>query len=182
MNKRKIGFFISVLSIVIIGLVFFYSKKNDNININSPHADWNDHYSDFKSMVSSADLVIKGKKVDFYTEQRSDLIFTKQIIEIEKIYKGDADKNSRIEILQTGGKLNDITTSPFAEAPLLDKNSNYLLLLKKSKEGHYLILGGYQGVGLIKNDNVIFNASNTEITEELENKNINYIESVLAGE
>jgi hypothetical protein len=180
MNKRKIALLVTVFSMIIIGFVLFTSKKDDNKIINSASADWIDHYNDFNSMASAADLIIKGKKVDSYPEQRADLIFTKQVIEIKKIYKGDLNIGDKIEILQTGGTINNITTLPIEEAQLLDNNGNYLLLLRKSSEGHYLILGGYQGVGLIKDDeNVIFNDANTEFTNDLKSKKLKDIEEVL---
>jgi hypothetical protein len=183
MNKKKIGLLVTIFSMIIFGFVFFSFKKEDNKIINNISADWIDHYSDFNSMASAADLIIKGKKVDSYQEQRVDLIFTKQIIEIRKIYKGELNVDDKIEILQTGGTLNNITTLPFEEAQLLDNNCNYLLLLRKTSEGHYLILGGYQGVGLINdNENVVFNDANTEISSELKTKKLKDLEEILTNE
>ena len=143
MNKKKIGLLVIAFSLILIGSVFFISKQNDNKIINNASADWVDHFNDFNSMTRAADLIIKGKKVDSYQEQRVDLIFTKQIIEIKKIYKGDLNIDDKIEILQTGGTLNNITTLPIDEDQLLDNKGNYLLLLRKSSEGHYLILGAF---------------------------------------
>jgi len=152
-------------------------KNKENIKItNSPHADWIDYYENFDSLIKDADIVIQGKKIDSYAEQRVDLIFTKEVIEINKVYQGDVNIGDKIEILQTGGILNGIETEPFSEAPLLEDDGQYLLLLQYTKEGHYLILGGYQGIGLIEDNQVKFNSENIIISNDLIGKDINSIE------
>ena len=182
MSKKKIivGLLVTAFSVLIIFFALSNIKKNDqNMTINKAFADWSNHYTDFNDMENAADLIIKGDVIDSYTEQRVDLIFTKQSIEISEMYKGNLKIGDKIEVLQTGGTLNNITTPPFEEAPLLEKGSDYLLLLQYTPEGHYLILGGYQGVGLVKDDNIVFNSSNDEISQEFKDKKFNDVENIL---
>ncbi|MDR1131113.1 MAG: hypothetical protein LBL15_01695 [Oscillospiraceae bacterium] len=83
-------------------------------------ADWKNHFEGLTGMLKGTDLVIKGKVVDAYTEQRVDMVFTKQVIEIEKAYGGSIKAGDRITLLQTGGERNGIYTRPFDEDPLLN--------------------------------------------------------------
>lgn len=181
MNKAKI--IIMIFSLVLVSGIIYFSLPNKtnstNKITNTAHADWTEHFLDLKSLAKSSDLIITGKKIDSYAEQRVDLIFTKEVIEVNKVYSGIIAKGDKIEILQTGGTLNGIETKPFEEAPLLDKNGDYLLFLRLTSEGHYLILGGYQGVGLIKNDKIILNEHNSKMTE-LNDKNITDLEKLIS--
>lgn len=186
MNKKVISIAgIVLVFILVVGTVYFVktnSQKDDvEINSNGAFMDWVDNYSNVQELYDSADLVIKGKKVDSYTEQRVNMIFTNQIIEVNKIYKGDLGKGDKIEVLQTGGKLNNITTAPANEAPLLENKANYLLFLEKTESGYYLIMGGFQGVAMIKNDKVQFNVSYDSIAKELKDKTLPEIEKILTN-
>lgn len=107
------------------------------------------------------------------------MVFTKQIAEIDKVYYGSLNVGDKIEILQTGGVYENIETSPIMEAPLLDKKGEYLLFLRYTKEGHYLILGGYQGVGLIHMNKIKFNEANSKMSKELKDKSMTKLEELI---
>jgi hypothetical protein len=128
--------------------------------------DWADHFDSLQSMIKGTNIVIKGKVVASYTEQRVDMIFTKQVIQVTKVYGGAIKVGDRIELLQTGGTMNGASTTPFKEAPLLNKSDEYLLFLEHTSEGHYLIVGGYQGRADIQNRKVVFSPYNNEISKE----------------
>jgi hypothetical protein len=182
MDKSKIKVIAILFSLVLVaGIVYYNIPSKSDKTINTADADWTEHFEDFSSLKENSDLIIKGKKVDSYTEQRVDLVFTKEIIEVNKVYSGEIKEGSKIEILQTGGTLNDIVTEPIEEAPILDKGGNYLLFLKSTPEGHYLILGGYQGVGLIKDNKIKFNKHNEKISNELKDKSLKDIENILVN-
>lgn len=140
------------------------------------HADWNEHFATDKDLIESSDLIVKGKVIDSYCEKRYDVVFTKQVIEVSKILKGKINSNEQIEILQTGGELDNIKTPVIKEAPLLDKNGTYLLMLRKTDEGHYLLMGGYQGVGKIIKNTLVFSKEQKDIFKGLDNKDITYVE------
>jgi hypothetical protein len=182
MKKTKIKIISILFSLILVaGIIYFNIPNNDDKITNTAEADWTEHFEDFNNLYKSSDLIIKGKKVDSYTEQIVDLVFTKEVIEINKVYYGNLEKGSKIEILQTGGTYNNIKTEAFEEAPILDNNGNYLMFLRETPEGHYLILGGYQGVGLIKNNKVIFNKHNEKIAKDLKDKDLNDIEKLITN-
>ena len=104
--------------------------------------DWTSHYNQTSDMVNHADLIVVGKVVDSYTEQRSDMIFTKQVIQATEVYQGEIQTGDRFELLQTGGEMNGIHTPEIAEIPLMKQGQKYLLMLQKTEDGYYLILGG----------------------------------------
>lgn len=183
MSKSKFKVVVIILSMVIItGIIYIINTPHNNEKrVNTAHADWVEHYKDFNSLKENSDLIITGKKVDSYTEKRVDMIFTKEIIQIDKVYYGDLEEDTKIEILQTGGTMDNIETKPLEEAPILDDNGEYLLFLRSTEEDHYLILGRYQGVGQIKNGKVVFYKHNTEISKELKGKSLYDIEELITN-
>lgn len=152
-----------------------------NMNDKKPKsfASWINHYQSASEMTQKADLIIKGKLIDESTEKRVNLIFTKAVIEVSKVYKGDIKENDTVIVLQTGGEMNGEKTEPFEEAPLLKNDGEHILFLESTSEGHYLIAGGYQGVGKIKNGKVVFNAPDDEATKEFKNKNLTEVEKLI---
>lgn len=187
-NRKTIGIICILLSLLIItGLIYTKDKleksNNDNTIKNSASASWHECYGTLNEMVDAADIIIQGKSIDSYAEQlTTDLIATNEIVEVTKVYQGDVKKGDKVEILQTGGELNNIRTATIENAPLLTKGGNYLLLLRKSTDGleNYLILGGYQGILKIqKNGSLKFNTENDPIAQEFHNKEITEFEEIL---
>lgn len=60
----------------------------------------------------------------------------------------------------------------------MEKKGDYLFFLKYTSEGHYLILGGYQGVGHIKNNKLDFNVEDN-VSKELLGKSIVEVEEMI---
>lgn len=194
-NKMKNMLLLLVIVIITftgVGVILhFYQNDNDLKLLARPQADWVSHYETIDALVENSDIIILGEKHGSYTEQRISMIFTKELIQIEEVYKGEeiiddeiVDNEiigEEIEILQTGGEMNNITTLPFAEAPLLEEDIEYLLFLDKTSEGYYLIMGGYQGVGTIVNGNVLFSDANIEIANSVENNSLEELEIMLRG-
>ncbi|MDR1116639.1 MAG: matrixin family metalloprotease [Oscillospiraceae bacterium] len=112
-------------------------------------ATWSEMYSSNDEMLSAADIVVIGEVVSQTLQQRHDLIFTLQNIEITEILEGSTD-SSMVSVLQTGGNFNGIYTPPISEAPLLDIGDTYVLALSYVESDvygeYYIIMGGYQGV------------------------------------
>lgn len=188
MKNKKNVVIICFLFLVLFLAVFFYtndalkkSKVNTESAGNTASASWHDHYENVDELIKAADIIIHGKQIDSYTVQIVDMIFTKEVIEVEKVYQGDVLKGDKIEVIQTGGEMNNISTAPIEDAPLLEKNGGYFLALKKSTEGSYTILGGFQGVAEIQgNDKLKFNNENDEIALEFKNESFAEIEGTLA--
>jgi GntR family transcriptional regulator len=99
MNKKLLT--ISLCAVILItiaitvNLIQVSDKPTNNQNLS--HADWKDHYNNITDLTKAADLIIKGKKVDSYNEQRVDMIFTKEVIEIKRLRLVD-DKPLALEI------------------------------------------------------------------------------------
>lgn len=150
----------------------------NNTNVKS-NASWVDHYSNIDSMSNKADLIIVGKITDSKPEKRFDVVFTKQIVTIEKNIKGNKSKGSTVEVLQTGGQLGNTITPEIIDAPLFQKNDKLLLFLNTTDEGPYLVLGGYQGVGKIVNNKIKVNVEEDEIGKTLKDKDVGEIERAI---
>ncbi|HYE09871.1 MAG TPA: hypothetical protein VEF53_06810 [Patescibacteria group bacterium] len=178
--RKNIIFGILIL-IIATSIVGCSSKvaMDTNDNAGKAFASWVNHYDNASDMIHKADLIVKGKLVDEMTEKRVDLIFTKAVIEVSKVYKGDIKENDTVTILQTGGEMNGEKTEPFDDAPLLKNDGEYILFLTHTSEGHYLIAGGYQGAGKIKNSKVVFNVPDDEATKEFKNKSIVEVENLI---
>lgn len=127
-------------------------------------------------MEKNADVVITGTLSSHKTELRTDVVFTLNCIKIESIIKtnNNISVDQTIQILQTGGTYDNFTTPAFCDCPLLQYKKEYKLYLKyinktESYDDYYLILGGYQGVAILENDeltpisdsNNLFNTNNT---------------------
>lgn len=176
MTRKKVMIFLSLVT-VMVSLGFFYKMENNSPILSQKQvvkadADWVDHYNDLSSMVNKADVVVIGKVIGSKLEKRVDLIFTKQDIAIEKSLKGNLTKGDIIEVLQTGGELDGIKTPEIYDTPLFKKNDKLLLFLSKSSEGHYLVLGGYQGKGKIVNNQIMVEDDQDKVGKELKDKNI----------
>lgn len=155
MKKRQHDFSLGLSFLVCLAVLVFSTScsapANDpNASASTAHADWTEHYESMEEMIDAADLILTGTVSASTPEQRVDLIFTQQTIQIDTCIKGEANAGDCVNVLQTGGTLGDITTTPFAECPLFSTGDTMLLFLHKTNEGHYLVLGGYQGAGTIE--------------------------------
>jgi hypothetical protein len=186
-NRKTTGVICILLTLlIIVGFICTKDKleKNNNTTMkNSASASWHECYGTLNDMVDAADIIIQGNSIDSYAEQlTTDLIATNEIIEVKKVYQGNVKEGDRIEVLQTGGELNNIRTAPIEDAPLLTKGADYLLLLRKSTDGlgNYLILGGFQGIlEMQKNGSIKFNNENDPIAQEFRDNDITEFEEIL---
>lgn len=139
-----------ILAITLVLSVCVFASCAAN-NMSSSSGSWHSHYDTAEEMMEEADLIITGVMVDSYTELRIDTVCTRNIIEVMEVYSGDIQVGDTIEVLQTGGKYENVTTPAFSEIPLLEYDKEYALVLRLSDPDeqygqYYLIMGGYQGV------------------------------------
>lgn len=189
-----IGLGIFILSILSIYSYKYSNDKSTNevqnkVSINKTadelpkqsFADWKNNFHSEDEIIKAADLIIMGNVINSYTEKRKSIVITKYVIKANKIFKGDIDQKQEIELLQTGGQIEDLITYPIEGSPTINKNQSYLFLLERTNEGHYLILGGYQGIGKINNNKLIFD-KNTRISySKLDNNNVSEINQNING-
>lgn len=147
-----------ILVIFLALLITSSSISSNNVMLNDhSHVTWKKTYNTESELIAASDLVITGTVIGQYQEQRANLIFTKSIIQIDHIFKGSS-AGSTIEVLQTGGSYNGITTKAIEGADLLQVNKVYQLALTLTEPDdifgqYYLITGGFQGVSSISNQN-----------------------------
>ena len=153
MKKRFAIVVLTTLTIALVGMFLvprFFPETITPTNSQSasPEALWIESYSDLQSMVQSSDSIIVGEVIDSKSFLRVDLVFTLQRIKITEVLKGEVKPGEIIDVLQTGGYIEeeDIKTPPFREDPLLERNSVQILFLQHSvTDPWWLIVGGYQG-------------------------------------
>lgn len=130
----------------------YVNKINDLSSNQTTDASWDKSYEDLESLITSSDLIVTGKVINLIPEKRIDLVFTKEVVEIRKVLKGDVKKGDTVEVLFTGGEIDNTVTASIEDAPLMDLKNQYVLFLELTPEGHYLVSGGFQGYSKIVND------------------------------
>lgn len=96
-----------------------------------------------KELKDKALFIVKGVPVQVTDEYmvEGDIPFTEYEFKVDKVYKGDkAIQSTAIKVLQDGNELNE-----FIDHPLMELNKEYLLFLKKSSDGHLIMVGGPNG-------------------------------------
>lgn len=177
---KKIILGVSVLTLF-FSSAFFLNSRNQITN--SVSATWTDNYDDINELTISSDIIIKGQLVSSNTQLRKDLVFTMNKVKVTEVISGDVAVGDIIDILQTGGTYKNITTQPIEDAPLLEKESSYLLYLSltdkdKTYGQYYLISGGYQGITKVdKKENVTPATKNNRLFYN-KNYDINDIENI----
>lgn len=180
MNKKR--FILLSLGLVLIFAVLLINNSPKKVITNPGNADWTDYYEDEKALVNGSELICVGTVTKSKSELRNDLVFTQYSIKIDEIQKNGEGINKlkgnhpTIKVLLTGGEYQNFKTNPFEECPLLEEGEQYLLFLKHSQEGHYLISGGYQGIATIENNIISFRNNNSKKKyKDLEMKSIDNI-------
>ena len=106
----------------------------------------------FEELVAASDVMLIGQVVAQYPEVRHDLVFTYSRVQVSEVIDGTVVGNqTQIEVLQTGGTANGITSPALADEPLMNIGENYLLCLTFSPadeqyQAYYLPTGGGQGI------------------------------------
>lgn len=169
--------------LIIIGIIVTYSvAQNSATNKDrGTEASWINYYENLESLVGASELIVVGEVIESVPEKRVNLIFTMQKIKIDRYIKGEAVDNDSIRVLQTGGELDGQTTRTFTGTPLFDKKQKYILFLEYTPEGHYLVMGGYQGVGKLKNEIIVLTSEQEKdvLGQKMKNMTINDIQKII---
>ncbi|HHX72876.1 MAG TPA: hypothetical protein GX701_08140 [Clostridiales bacterium] len=139
---------LAIMLLILVGSSLYFKPAENEMPMGA-HASWVDHYYSPEEMVEKSDLILTGKVVRSEPELRIDLVITRHYIEIDRLIKGTVEEKELVPVVQTGGSIGIHTTQAFADAPLFQKGESFLLFLKATDEGHYLVMGGYQGAGKI---------------------------------
>jgi len=172
--KKKILYAPAVMVVVVLiavsAILIYnaYSIHSDTQRLDIPqsHASWAEHYYSVESLIKASDLIVTGTVVGAEVENRHGLLFTNQEIHIEKVYQGDVRVGDSIRVLQTGGVMDGFESGTFLESPLFEIGDFNLMFLRYTDEGHFLVMGGYQGLGRIDKDSISFAVSDDVIAQE----------------
>ena len=169
---------IAFLSLV---LVFGLLGCSSIVKSKQPDPDWVDSYASVEEMAEASDVIILAEVAKQTTQIRTDVVFTMSESKILKTYKPSDKPYSKIEVLQTGGKSGNLVTDPIEGVLMLQKDKTYLLFLKETDEGHYLIMGGIQGAAWVFDQFIYFPDNNAFEDNPLDRLSIDQIESVLSN-
>lgn len=159
--NRKLVFRVLLVSLIVAVSALNIIGKLTTEQIKVPataSASWNEHYDTMADLINRSELIVLGSVVDSIPEKRVDLIFTKQVIRIDKVGNGTGfNVGDTIQVLQTGGYMNGEITEAFYDDPLFTKGSQHLLFLRKTRDntGLYVKLGGFQGRAEVGKDGVL---------------------------
>ena len=134
------------------------------------HASWHKNYTTIKQLKVASDLIgvvqVKEKVYD-----RIDKIpITKTTVVVKRVVKGCKIAQEK-EIIMTGGIYNGHYYE-IEDAPLLEKEQEYLIFAQKNNDGTYSILSGAQG-------RMLYNSQakqiiSTDVAQKLHMKGISY--------
>jgi Na+-transporting methylmalonyl-CoA/oxaloacetate decarboxylase gamma subunit len=167
-NKKFVVVLLIILAFAAIGISIFVSRtnasaaKDNNVNM---HLDLRENFTSIKSLHDSAQLIAKVKIEGSTSYEYGNVIFTLSKADIKKVYKGDLDKNSVINILETGGTGNDGLEYLSDGNTVFAPGDEAVVYLEKYigpvAEDSYVIKGVYQGKFKVKGDRLL-PASETE--------------------
>lgn len=146
LNKNKIifGLFIALC----LSALLIYLSNIPLLTFNS-HGELSESFSTVDELKQKAEVIVEVNISDAKAKKYNDVVFTLSSAEVKKIYKGDLQKKTYLNILETGGVHNNIEHT-FEGEKTLKKQDNAILFLKKyngpiTNEEAYVILGMYQG-------------------------------------
>jgi hypothetical protein len=172
-STKKFGIIAIILVVILASCGFILFKVSESSeNISSTSVEWRSHYDTVEEMAEDADVIILGKVVSTYTEERYDIVFTRDVIKVTSVISGDVQVGDSIEVLQTGGEHDGKTTSVPSDLPLLKKKKEYAMFLELTDPNeqygqYYLVMGGYQGIAKVTRKGF----------ESLADKNDEFVES-----
>lgn len=149
------------ISIAVLTIIFcnlpnknsYMDKLNSMENTSSASMEF--YAETLDELNNLSDLIIEGKVVDYKPKLREGgYVVTNETVEVKKVIKGNVFEGDKINVVFFGGELNEMTTPPFKDCPIMDMRGNYMLYLKTNDGVNYFIVGGNQGFGLIKNNKI----------------------------
>jgi hypothetical protein len=152
--KKKVIFSVVLTGVILVGGVLWFEKSNavseEPKRGSATYVSWTELFSSVDEMEEASDIGIIGVLSESVPEVRENVVFTRNIVEVKEVYSGDVQVGDYVEVLQTGGTYENISTPAFSEIPLMEPDKEYALFLKETEPHeeygqYYLIAGGYQG-------------------------------------
>ena len=173
-KKYLIGIVTSLL--LIFTCVVLYNQIGSNkISYNSElpfggYGTWTDGNYSINQLSNKSDLIVEGKVIKSTPKMSDIIVLTYHDIKIQKCFKGNKKANDIIQIVQTGGILNNKITQQLYDDPLLEQDSNCFLFLKNTKDG-YAVLGGFEGIVRMQGNNTNIIVPQDKIGQTFKDKN-----------
>lgn len=136
-----------ILAVLALSTSVFATDDSGNV-AHSAHALWTESFDSAAEMAQSANVVAIGTVSSQQAETRCNLVFTRSTITLDQLYSG-AVQDDCLQVVQTGGTLDDLYTPEFDDAPLMELGQAYVLFLKHVDDPdygeYYRILSGGTG-------------------------------------
>lgn len=156
MNKKRI-LLVSFLTTVILGTVLFIKTSNFPVFSQEIGVSVVEEYTQVENLKSDSDYIVDAKVLETESFLYEGLPFTLSKLKIKETFKSEFKKNDVINVLETGGVI-DNTEYTVEHDKNLKKNSDVVLYLyeyegpiKKDIE-KYVVTGLYQGKFQHEND------------------------------
>ncbi len=198
--KKQLGIMVLVaLAIVVVAALLVSFPNLTSNTLSEPvvvqedtgrivaFASWAKINKDLPSLIRDSELIIIGEVIESKPFLRIDMVFTLQTVRVQKVLKGEVKPGDVVEILQTGGSLEDegIERPPFREDPLFELGSTHLLFLyRSSTDPWWLITGGFQGRAEVRGGQLQIVEQVVELEDpvglELHNRSLSQIETLVS--
>lgn len=142
----------TIITMSFLTLVFIIALKLTNIPIYTQNfgASLNTSYEDVDKLIQDADIIVdvEIKKNEYF--EYENVPFTLSNAIVAEVHKGNIENQETINILETGGVINNVEHT-FENEKVMKKKENAVVFLRayegpiKPEEKKYVILGVYQG-------------------------------------
>lgn len=163
---KKRSYIIITLTFILIGLLIWVKISNIPVITNEFGATLSNSYSEVEDLKDAAEIIAEVKINSNEYIQYSETPFTLSNAEIKKLHKGELDGQKSINILETGGVVDNVEYAFEGEKVLKKKEKAIVFLEKyegpiKSEIDKYVIIGVYEGKYKIdnKDSNVLSTSS-----------------------
>lgn len=185
MKRKSIFIGLVCISVLITGVLIFANQKKSiqKLTINGDYPE----YGSLESLVDRADTIIKGKIINYTYSQlnikdnkstdeflnpggkidNSKIPYTIFTVEIEKTYKGNANKKDTIEIKQLGGVIGNIEYVFENDAEVkLEKGKKYVFFLETYADSPASLLNPIQASYEYDDNGNIISQKQNKLKEE----------------
>lgn len=169
-NKKVLFTIIPSVAIIIFCSVLFLKISNYPILDQPFGVSVSSTYSDLETLEADSSSIIDGTVLENEYFEYEDVQFTVSSIRVDKVYKGNLEAGETVNLLETGGIINNVEY--FIEGDKVLKEDEQSILYLKDYEGpiqsdvkKYTTVGVYQGKFRHENDEEVVTYSEENIGE-----------------
>lgn len=149
MNKKKAILYLSI-PIILIALVLTFSLSKEQKTVQYM-ANWIDYQESFSQALDNSTQVVCAKVINHNSYKRNEIVYTDTEIEVLETLKGDMIAGDICTVHFTGGTIDGVIYK-MESLTIPNENEVYMFALREYNTengplaGHYLPIGGYQGI------------------------------------